>query len=99
MEKWINEEYDVLVDDAIICNNALKTPPRKRDDYHFVTVFTRLMLQGNIRAAVRWLSEQSKGQVLPTSRVIEVKNPDGSLSSMSILDALKLTHPEPQSSA
>ena len=95
-EKWTNEEYDILVDEAVICDKAFKTQPRKKDGDHFIKIFTRLVLQGKTRAAVRWLSEQSKGLVLPSSRVIDVKNQDGSLSSMSVLEALKLKHHTPQ---
>lgn len=53
MKKWSDEEYDILVDEAVMCDKTMKTSSHKVDANHFVAVFTRLMLQGKIRAAVR----------------------------------------------
>ena len=96
MERWTNDEFDVLVDEAVACDKAIKIRAYKEDSDHFITVFTRLMLLGKTRAAMRWLSERSKGLVLPSSSVIDVKRDDGSFSSTSVLDALKSKHPEPR---
>ena len=58
---WKNEDFDLLLQEAIRCDNLLKyTHKIDNDDRHIVKVFTRLMLQGKVRAAVRWLSEKTK---------------------------------------
>ena len=53
------------------------------------------MLFGQTKAAIKWLSEQSKGRVLPSDSFIDVKHGDGS-SRISVLDALRRKHPEPK---
>ena len=58
LSKWSNNEFDMLVEEAVWCDSTLKTHFSRADD---VSVFTRLMLFGKIKAVIRWLSEQSKG--------------------------------------
>ena len=55
---------------------------------------TRLMLQDNIRAAVRWLTERSKGNVLLLTDSVKLKTGE-SEKSVSVIDALNLKHPDP----
>lgn len=69
-----------------------KTRQNKNDDNHVFEAY----VARQIRASVRWISEQSKGQVLSSNHVTEIKIQDGSLSSMSVLEVLKLKHSEPQ---
>ena len=88
LSKWCNDEFDVLVEEAARCDATLKSYTYKARDDHFISVFTRLMLFDMTKAAIRWLSEQSKGRVLPSDSFIDVKNGDGSSSRISVLDAL-----------
>ena len=48
------------------------------------------MLEGNVRAAVRWLTERSGGGVLKPSDSTTIGR-----SSMTVFDALSLKHPDP----
>lgn len=47
------------------------------------------MLQEKVRAAMRWLTERSKGSVLLPSDIVSVKV-NGKESTLSVLDALRL---------
>ena len=89
LSKWCNDEFDVLVEEAARCDTTLKSYTYKTSDDHFISVFSRLMLFGKIKVAIRWLSEQSKGRVLPSDSFIDVKNGDGSSPRISVLDALR----------
>ena len=53
LEMWSNDKFDALVEEAFKCDKTLKTRAHKVNNDHFVSVFTRLMLQGKTRAAVR----------------------------------------------
>jgi len=53
------------------------------------------MLEGNVQAAVRWLTEHSGGGVMKPSDMTEVSLPDSGKSSISVIDALHLKHPDP----
>ena len=53
------------------------------------------MLCGKVRAAVRWLSDNNKGTVLPSTGTIDIKNDNGTSSSMTVLEAMKRKHPAP----
>ena len=78
MSKGCNDEFDVLVEEAARCDATLNSYTYKASDDHFISVFTRLMLFGKTKAAIRWLSEQSKGRVLPSDSFIDVQNGDSS---------------------
>jgi len=63
--------YDVLLQEAVHCDRSLRNsyrqPSSKDSHEHLIKVFTRLMLEGNVRAAVCWLTEHSGGGVLKPS--------------------------------
>lgn len=95
---WQNEQYDVLLQEAARCDQSLRNSYRSasctsRD--HLVRVFTKLMLEGNVRAAVRWLTERAGGGVLAFSDRTELTIPGSGKTSMSVLDALHYKHPNP----
>ena len=71
---WTNDEFDYLVEEAVKCDKSVRAQTPRVDDNHLVTVFTRLMLQGKVRAAMQWLSEQSKGKVLSSHCTVKAKN-------------------------
>ena len=82
---WQDGQFDVLLQEAQRCDGTLsksfKRSSNSSED-HLVRVFTKLMLQGNVRAAMRWITERTGGGLL---------NP-----TQSVVDALKSKHPEPQ---
>ena len=94
MKLWRDEQYDVLLQEAIHCDQSLRNShrrPSSRDSKeHLIKVFTRLMLEGNVRAAVRWLTERSGGGVLKPSDTATIGG-----TSMTVLEVLGLKHPDP----
>ena len=94
MKLWHDEQYDVLLQEAVCCDQSLRyshqSPSSKDFKEHLVKVFTRLMLEGNVRAAVRWLTERSGSPVLKPSDSVTING-----STMTVLDVLGLKHPDP----
>ncbi|KAF6212999.1 hypothetical protein GE061_010712 [Apolygus lucorum] len=85
MELWEGGKYDELIQEAERCDRKLNGPRRKEDGDHKVRIFTRLVMQGRLRDATRWLTERSGGGVL---------NPyDLQADGSTVLDALKKKHP------
>ena len=71
LEMWHEGKFNTLVQEAMRCDRPFQRHSRSSNKDHVERVFTRLMLQGKIRAAVRWLTERSKGSVLnPNDKVI-----------------------------
>ena len=94
---WDKGDFDLLVQEAERCDKSLR--PRTKfnhDKTHTATVFTRLMLQGKVKAAVRWLSDNTKGKVLRPDDKIPVKLTDGSTAHSSVADVLRIKHPDSQ---
>jgi len=93
MNLWRDEQYDVLLQEAVRCDQSLhnshQRPSSKDSHEHLIKVFTRLMLEGNVCAAVRWLTEHSGGGVLKPSNLTTVGG-----TSMTVLEALGLKHPD-----
>ena len=60
MSMWTDSQFDVLLQEAIRCDQSLhnshRSSSKNRAD-HITRVFTKLMLEGNVRAAVRWVTE------------------------------------------
>lgn len=58
MKLWRDEQFDVLLQEAVRYDQSLRNSCRplssKDSNEHLIKVFTRLMLEGNVRAAVRW---------------------------------------------
>jgi hypothetical protein len=97
MSMWENDKFDLLVQETVRCERSFTNQSRHRanNENHIINVFTRLMLQGKVRAAVRWLTERSKGHVLrPTEQIKMII--DGQEKSISVIEALKLKHPAPK---
>lgn len=65
MDMWNNNQYDELIQEAIRCDRQLKsTPKNKKNDDHKIRIFTRLVLQGKLREATRWITDRNGGGVL-----------------------------------
>ena len=94
MKLWRDEQFDTLLQEAVRCDQSLRNsrqrPSFKDSQEHLIKVFTRLMLEGNVRAAVRWLTECSGGGVLKPSDSTTIGG-----TSMTVLEALNLKHPDP----
>ena len=91
MDAWRAGQIDELMFEAERCAQQLPKPPKsKQGDEHTVRIFTRLMLRGQVRSAVRWMTERaSSGGIL---------NPSTSVGThgKTVLNVLKEKHPEPR---
>jgi len=62
---WQQENFDLLIQEANRCDQALRrTRHSVVDDESVVRVFTKLMLLGKVKAAVRWATDRTRGVVL-----------------------------------
>ena len=94
LSMWKDGSFGVLLQEAERCDKAFRNSYSSNTTHttdHLVKVFTKLMLQGNIRAAVRWITERARGGGLRASDTTHVNH-----TVMSVIDALKLKHPESQ---
>ena len=53
------------------------------------------MLEGNVRAAVRWVTERAGGGLLQPTDSVEYNHPQLGVISKTVLDVLHLKHPDP----
>ncbi len=67
---------------------SVKGKRKGGNEDHVIKVFTRLVLRGQIRSAVRWLTERCSGGTLSHSDV-------DTSSGKKVLDVLKSKHPDP----
>ena len=83
LTSWLDSQFDVLLQEAqhydrSLCNLYHSSAPHSDD--HLAKVFTKLMLQGKIRAAIRWITERAGGSLLSPSEsvatVLQSKHPD-----------------------
>ena len=53
------------------------------------------MLEGNVRAAVCWVTERAGGGLLRPTDSVEYNYPQLGVISKTVLDVLRLKHPDP----
>ena len=99
LEMWEDGLYDALMHDAERCdrtfghgNNARR---QEQECAHTERIFHRLMIEGKVRSAVRWITERERGGLLKATDVTTAKDSHGQNAEMSVLEALRLKHPEP----
>ena len=66
---WKQGEIDALVREGAAIQNRLTK--KKQKPLHHAQVFTRLMLQGKVGAALRWISDNNRGSVNITTEVFD----------------------------
>ena len=87
MSMWEESKFDILVQEAIRCDrNISKYNRQTHDSKHTTKIFSRLMLQGELSVAMRWLTERSKGQVLQPNNQVRLVI-DGQEKSVSVIEA------------
>ena len=77
--------YRKLLDVTILFDSIILD---KKSEDHVIKVFSKLMLEGNVRAAVRLVTEQVGGGVLDPDATI----PSGQNSSIFVRDVLLHKH-------
>lgn len=96
MSIWEERKYYLLVGEATRCDRRIVHPRGRRrastSDDHVAKVFTRLMLQDKIRAAMRWLTDNSKRSLLQPSDKVRISI-DGQETQINVIEK---KHPSPQ---
>ena len=89
MNLWNEGKYNELISEAEICNKKLPNSQSKMSEEKALNIFTRLLLSGKIREAVRFITErqESGGVMMPYEDAVK---PAGK----TVLEVLQLKHPE-----
>ena len=61
---WDAEKYEILIQEAEMCDKKFPPHTTKMTEEQAIKVFTRLMLEGKIRAATRFITERDERGVL-----------------------------------
>ena len=95
LSMWQEGAFDTLVHEAVQCNKCLSNQSLNHTPSHIATVFTKLMLLGKVKAAVRWMSEHSHCNVLKPTDTMDVMNSEGVTQKVSVLSLSSDKHPDP----
>jgi len=88
--QWHDGHFDLLVQEADHCDGGLKHSRQANlNEEDVVRIFSRLMLQWKVKAAVRWATERTRGELLMPADTV-----DG--SGITVLDVLCQKHPSAQ---
>ena len=89
---WQQGKFDMLIQEAEHSNQALRWSQLSVvDDETVLRVFTKLMLHGKVKAAIRWATERTRGVVLSPSDLLDDS------STTTVMDILCQKHPPPSS--
>ena len=83
--------FDLLLQEAERCDRALKRPKkidRLHEEDHLIKIFTKLMLQGKVRDAVKWVTGRCSCGVLDPHEILDVAG-----RPMTVLEVLQTKHP------
>ena len=88
---WQQGDFDLLLQEAERCDRTFQqTRNRTPSQDTVVRVFSQLVLQGKLKAAVRWATERARGIVLSPCDWA-----GGYTDGSTVLDVLSLKHPYP----
>ena len=89
LQNWKKCNFENLVTEVEWCSRQLHRSGIKDKNDHYVMVFTRLMLRGQVRSAVRFITDRIHGGgVMPLDASTGVPGYSG-------LDILRKKHPDP----
>ena len=93
--QWHEGLFDLLIQEADRCDRALKhfCGAKLTEDGN-VQIFSDLMLQGKVRAAVCWATEHARGNVLFPTNLFGDLHKDN--TNVTIIDILHQKHPAAQ---
>ena len=75
--------------------NGRVSKRREQAFEHTERVFHRLLIEGKVRSAVRWITERERGGLLKATDITTITNSQGQKVEMTVLEALQRKHPEP----
>ena len=89
LQLWKDGKFKELISEAEQCNKKLPKSQFKMTDEKAISIFTRLLLNGKIREAVRFITErqESGGVMMPHEDALK---PAGK----TVLEVLELKHPD-----
>ena len=90
LQAWHAGDIDGLLREGRVLQRSLEKKHQLSED-QLASRFSRLMLAGKTKAALRLLSEEGRGSVLPAHQHIDPDDP----CSKSVLQVLKEKHPPP----
>ena len=94
MDMWEKGLFRELLEEAKRCDSQFVERKVKMDNEHAFRVFNRLMLQGKVREATRFMTNRVEGGcVLNPNQQAEDKT---GLLNKSVFEVFKEKHPEPQ---
>ena len=67
LEDWENSKFNILLQEAKRCSQKQPRKPMKKnrsEDEHTAVVFARILMEGKVRSAMRWLTSRSGGGLL-----------------------------------
>ena len=91
LRAWSAGEIDGLMQEGRVIQRYLTPKQNQLNGDRLASLFSRLMLAGKTRAAIRLLSKEGQGSVLPLDQLSDTSDPQ----SGTVLDALKSKHPPP----
>ena len=96
LEDWEEGNIEKLIQETLRASISLRSninhnQAKSTNEEHTQRVFCRLIWEGKVRAAVRFLAERDKGGVLHPDDMIEVKG-----KNVRVRDVLIEQHPDPQ---
>ena len=99
LHMWEEGLYDALLHDAERCDKACgrgnEERRRQQAKQHTERVFHRLMIEGKVRSAVRWITERERGGLLRATDITTAANSQAQKVEMPVMEALRLKHPAP----
>ena len=91
LRAWRSGDIEDLVREGRVIQQHLQSRGH-RGDSQLASRFSKLMLEGKTKAALRLLTEEGRGQVLSLHALSDPNNP----ASDTVLDSLKAKHPSAQ---
>ena len=97
LDLWKNGDVQALIREGSTIQKRIKLGRGRVDDDHIARIFSKLMLEGKVKSALRYVTDNVKGGVLSLDNTVTVKGDNGQQEPKSVLDILHSKHPEGRS--
>ena len=94
LDLWKNGDVQALIREGSTIQKRIKLGRGRVDDDHIARIFSKLMLEGKVKSALRYVTDNVKGGVLSLDNTVMVKGENGQQEPKSVLDILHSKHPD-----
>ena len=92
LDMWKRGDVTALLREGSTIQKRIRQTSGRMDEERIARIFSKLMMEGKVKSALRFVTSEAKGGVLPLDNTLMVMGASGQLEPMSVSDILRSKH-------